>query len=662
MALACSTLARGEAGFDEAAPSSTRYAEQLFLEAIPEVYAASKRPEPTTDAPSAVTIITAEEIRRHGYRTLGQILRSVPGFFTSYDRVYTHVGVRGFLPPGDYTSRLLFLVDGHRINDGVWGAAPVGDEFPVDVHQIDRVEVVPGPSASLYGTNAFFGVVNVITRRGRDVQGISAGGGIGSQSTYDARATAGARWAGGAELLATGAYASSAGDPHLFVPDLVGYQSSDGVARDADDGRALDLFGKGSFAGIQAMAGHGTRTKTVPTAPFGSAFPSDRTTTEDAFTWADVSMTPELSPAWQLSARVFFDQFDHTADGWLGIEWPFTGRTYHVTNRNWARAQSLGSEVAVETTALDRNRIMLGATTTWYLDQRTRDSLVEIHRELQDSDREPWIWSAYAQDKLAILPTLALHASLRYDSDDTVSGRLSPRAALVFTPLEETTLKAIYGQAFRAPSAFEIAAPRAPGSRALAAETIDSYELVVEQSIGSALRLVGSGYYYQLHDLITLQPPKSFGPPTFANSADSDAMGASLAIDGRWPGGWRVRGSYSIQRIEDEATHDSPPNSPTHLGKVLAGAPLVDERLTLNGELEVVSSRKTLAGATTDTLALFDLTLRAEDLVPELGVGFTVRNVFDQRYAEPAGVELPEDSVPQDGRTYWLELDYTLGL
>ncbi len=643
-------------------PSAAPYAEQMFLEAIPEVYAASKRPEPITDAPSAVTIVTSEEIRRHGYRTLGQILRSVPGFFTSYDHDYTHVGVRGFLPPGDYTSRLLFLVDGHRINDGVWGAAPAGDEFPVDVHQIDRVEVVPGPSASLYGTNAFFGVVNVITQRGRDVQGVAAGGGVGSQSTYDARATVGGRWAGGAELIAAGAYTSSEGDQHLLIPDLVGYQSSDGMARDADDGRALDLLGKGSFGEVQAMAGHGSRTKTVPTAPFGSVFPTDRTTTEDAFTWAEVSMAPDLSSAWQISARLFFDQFEHSADGLLGIEWPFPKRTYQVTNRSSARSQSLGSELSVETTAIDRNRIMLGATTTWYLEQHTRDTLLEIQRQLQESEREPWLWSAYVQDKLAILPTLALHTSLRYDSDDTVPGRLSPRAALIFSPWLETTLKAIYGQAFRAPSAFEIAAPRASGSGRLDAETIDSYELVAEQSIGTALRLIGSVYYYELRNLITLQPSQGFGPPTFANGADSDALGASLALDGHWAGGWYARGSYSIQRIENAQTHDSRANSPTHLGKLLAGAPIIDERLTLNGEFEFVSERTTLAGKSADALYLLDLTLRAEDFVPGIGVGLTVRNLIDQRYEEPAGIELPEDSVPQDGRTFWLALDYAFSI
>ena len=113
-----------------------------------------------------MTIVTAGEIKRYGYRTLADILRSVRGFFVTYDRNYDYVGVRGFGRPGDYNSRVLLLVDGHRINDNVYDTASIGTEFPVDVDLIDRMEIIPGPSSSLYGNNAFFGVINIITRKG----------------------------------------------------------------------------------------------------------------------------------------------------------------------------------------------------------------------------------------------------------------------------------------------------------------------------------------------------------------------------------------------------------------------------------------------------------------------------------------------------------------
>jgi len=129
------------------------------------VYSASKREQGVKDAPSSVTVITADEIQRYGYRTLAEILETVRGFYVTNDRYQSYVGVRGFGRLGDWNSRILLLVDGHRINDNVLGQAFIGLEFPVDIDLIQRIEIIRGPSSSLYGAEAFFGVINVITRK-----------------------------------------------------------------------------------------------------------------------------------------------------------------------------------------------------------------------------------------------------------------------------------------------------------------------------------------------------------------------------------------------------------------------------------------------------------------------------------------------------------------
>jgi outer membrane receptor for ferrienterochelin and colicin len=94
--------------------------EELLFKDIASVYTASKYEQKITEAPSKVSIVTDDEIRRYGYRTLADILRSLPGFYVSYDRNYSYVGVRGFGVPGDYNTRVLMLVDGHRINDNIY--------------------------------------------------------------------------------------------------------------------------------------------------------------------------------------------------------------------------------------------------------------------------------------------------------------------------------------------------------------------------------------------------------------------------------------------------------------------------------------------------------------------------------------------------------------
>ena len=135
------------------------------------VYSASRYSQPVSQAPASVTIVTHEEIERYGYRTLGDLLRSVPGFYVPYDRLYGYVGVRGFANPGDYNTRVLLLVDGHRVNDSIYQQATLGTEFPVDIDMVERVEVIRGPASSLYGTNAVFGVINVITRTPHELAG-----------------------------------------------------------------------------------------------------------------------------------------------------------------------------------------------------------------------------------------------------------------------------------------------------------------------------------------------------------------------------------------------------------------------------------------------------------------------------------------------------------
>src|SRR4030095_780081 len=157
--------------------------DELSAIKIDTVYAASKFTEKVTDAPSSVTIIGRDEIERFGYRTLADIIESVRSFDIRYDRNYSYTGVRGFNSLGDYGSRVLLLVDGHRMNDPIFDTAAVGTEGLVDVDLIERVEFIRGPGSAVYGSNAFFGVINVVTRSGASVDGVEASGSGGSFGT-----------------------------------------------------------------------------------------------------------------------------------------------------------------------------------------------------------------------------------------------------------------------------------------------------------------------------------------------------------------------------------------------------------------------------------------------------------------------------------------------
>ena len=167
--------------------------EELMQIEIPTVVGASKHEQKVTEAPASVTIVTAEDIKRYGYRTLADLLNGVRGFYTTYDRLYNYAGIRGVNRPGDSGGRLLITVDGHRVNDPIFDQAPIGTDFILDLDLVERVEIIRGPGSSLYGNNAFFGIVNVVTRRGRDLKGTEASASVASYDTVTGRLTYGDR-------------------------------------------------------------------------------------------------------------------------------------------------------------------------------------------------------------------------------------------------------------------------------------------------------------------------------------------------------------------------------------------------------------------------------------------------------------------------------------
>jgi iron complex outermembrane receptor protein len=209
-------------------------APELLLFDEPIVSAAAKHPQPSRLAPSAVTVVTREDIRRLGYRTLAEALRSVRGFYGTHDRNYDYIGVRGFLRPGDYNDRILLLVNGHAYNDDVYQTAHLGYDFGIDLEAVERIEVIRGPGAALYGGNALFAVVNVVTLNAKDAPGVRPLVETGSFGRKRGQVSVGHTFAGGPEVFASGSVLDVNGPEELFYPPYDRPQTNFGVARNAD--------------------------------------------------------------------------------------------------------------------------------------------------------------------------------------------------------------------------------------------------------------------------------------------------------------------------------------------------------------------------------------------------------------------------------------------
>ena len=114
--------------------------------------------------PTSVTVITAQEIEQFGYRTLGEALEHVRGFFVTYNQVYTHLGVRGFGDPGDLNRRVLIAIDGTSTHEFTYGSAFAERALGVPLEGLERIEVIRGPGSTRYGNGAMLIVVNLVPR------------------------------------------------------------------------------------------------------------------------------------------------------------------------------------------------------------------------------------------------------------------------------------------------------------------------------------------------------------------------------------------------------------------------------------------------------------------------------------------------------------------
>ena len=164
-----------------------------------EVTGASRSAQRRSTAAGAVTVITAAEIRALGHRTLADALRTVRGLNVVYDRSYSYLGVRGFFASGDYNTRVLLLIDGNRVNENLYDMAFIGREAPIDIDLVERIEFIPGQGSPVYGPNAFFGVINVVTRRlPEQASGVAFGaeryGGREGRATLSRSTEGGTHW------------------------------------------------------------------------------------------------------------------------------------------------------------------------------------------------------------------------------------------------------------------------------------------------------------------------------------------------------------------------------------------------------------------------------------------------------------------------------------
>lgn len=618
------------------------------------VFGVSLRTQPSTEAPSSVSFVTAEDIEHFGYRSLADILRGVRGFNVTNDRNFSFLGTRGFGKPGDYNSRILLLVNGLRVNDNVFGQAEIGAEFGIDPALFERVEIIRGPGSAFYGASAFFAVVNVITKSGASLGSGSITAEAGTLKTGLLRASGGHQFANGVDVAVAGTYAGSGGVERLYFPAFDSPDTNNGVAEGLDGEQIRQSYVQMRAKNFTITGAYGWRRRGVPTASFGTLFNEQVAKEEstDRHTLADLNYARPFFGNGRIYARASYDRF--TYDG----TYPFDGGPgapvlvghNSVTGSRW----SAGSRI---THALPARQVLtVGAEVIGNTRQNQALEYVEPAFEVFRIDRSSMQSAVYADHEWKPARWFITNGGVRYDHYENFT-RVTPRGGLIVTPSPAQSFKYLYGRAFRAPNEYELNSFYFGDSvDALRPETVGTHELVWERYTNDWLRTSVSGYRYRADQLIALVPSESaFLGTTYINEGHVVAKGLEVEAQMRLARGIQAFTNYTLQEARDTDTGTTLTNSPRHMGKLRVSIPLKLSGATVAVETIAIGSRRTLASNTLDPTVTADATFTMQ-LSKAMFLTATVRNVLDATYADPASDAHRQDTIPQNGRTFRVRL------
>ncbi len=531
---------------------------ELFRAEQKVVTVASRYAQTVRQAPSIVTLITALEIRNRGYRTLADLLADVPGVHVTMAKEGRSLAwFRGVISPDN--NKILLLVDGVPWYDGVYTHAWIDDYIPLS--NVKQVEIIKGPGSAVYGSNAFAGVINVVTFGAKDLQGGFVRAEVGSDGRGSVSAIAADRvglrgteiqvrsFARYLDLDGDGINLTPKGEPSVVGTnprrsingsfglkvggldlgvDFVDYRHTyfTNAQNDAfdvlfQDDSQYQFAYRNQFVHARYEAFLGSLGTVTPYGyaqrydnPGLYAFFQPTTTVENE----DGSFTTELHST-LVSAQKVTERYG------FGAELRLHPSPDHTT------VGGLGGEATHVTTLED-----------FRFEDFEPDPVTPSGFRVDDDRRAITDFFAFAQHTWTTTWWMELTGGLRADYQNFYGFFLSPRAGVLLIPTEDTTVKVLYGRAFRAPNAREllvVVGKNGEGSNlftagnpALQPESIDTVETELTLTPTSRLELRTAAFGSFIQDEINTISGNDpvLGDYYVTNRGESRAFGAEAEV------------------------------------------------------------------------------------------------------------------------------------
>lgn len=570
------------------------------------VSTASRMAEDASTAPATSTIITAEDIRRYGIHSLDEAINYLSlGMFTQNPLHSVDIGARGVLLTADFGNHVLLLINGHAANEQWDGTAYFERGAAIPLELVDHFEIILGPGSVLYGSNAMLGVINVVTKRAKDYGGIHfivesevptslrGGAGIGEEFTLFGRP---------AELTFQAEYFAQngpnftfpfenygddgvTGQPKRFSPVGPGTGIWGGVARNSYYTRIPSGYLRFIAGDFELDLRAATYKRSTPYSnhfnQFSGDFDDPDTYELDRWISADLRHHTTLSRIMRLSSRLYADAYDYqqlinSSAAEDCLEGQLSGCRSHLLGRSrWA---GLELQPSFDWGADGRYLLLTGVDTRLrnyasaydYTDRATGDVITGVAAY----GRTEAAVGVYGQQTAQPFEALGLNAGARLDYDSRFGSKTSPRAAVSLAPWDKGTLKVVYAEAFRSPTAYETNYHLATIQIAadhLSPETVRSVEGGIEQRFGDQRIFFGAfrSWWFDMVYTATLTDaevmsaidagllqPGTQSAVQLRNGGTIDDWGFNAAIEGvgvkgRLHYGLNATGAYARRALPD---------------------------------------------------------------------------------------------------------------
>lgn len=651
-------------------------------------------------APSVASVITAKKIKQMGFRTLSEVLATVPGLHVSFssELLAPKFIIRGITSA--FNPQALMLVNGTPISSlargdrhAVWG------EFPVAA--IARVEVIRGPGSALHGADAFAGVINVITKTYDDIKQTEVGVRAGNFNTKNIWAQSAVAFgelkvALSAEFMNTDGHDSTINSDAQTNLDanFVNAPAASLAPGQVNVGfKGYDLRTDLSYGDLTLKVGYQDRTNVGSGQGLSNALDPHGKFASDKVL-INLNYITKITDFWDVDLRLSHYRSNQTIDQYLWLLPPgafdgaypegFSGNPSWFEKNQIAKGRFTYSGLSRQTITFGggfRNEDLYRVLTRknfgpngFIPDFAEFSSRIAADKNdifLPEAERQSYF--AYVQDEVQMAPDWELTVGLRYDHYSDFGTTINPRLALVWATNRNLSTKFLYGKAFRAPTFVDIHIANNPltlGNKGIQPESISTYEVAFNYQFSPQVHIDLNLYYLAINDAIDYVPDIGKATATAQNVGELNGRGLELEMNYKVTDTFRLLTNYAYQNVENQNTNDDLGDSPNHQAYTqLIWS--VDDSIDFNTEVRYIGQQKRNSRdirAPTDSSVSVAFSLNYHDLFDGVNLQLKINNAFDEDIREPSRGPAPTavtptvsiaGDLPQAGRAFFISLQKT---